>query len=411
MYCVNCGGLIDDDAKFCTYCGKPVPAALQQRIKTCQPIEQQETNMTGRMRHQHAAVAENEMLRKDESTNKAGMSFSHHIKHSFEHATGKLNPLVGEEGNIRLDLKAIFSNVFKKHTKEEAELIFIAGTTYTTPNESDIPGTWPKPWFFSRIFLTLALTYLFLFIAMDIFQNLYALPGLMVVGSFAVPFSLLIFFWEMNAPRNISFYENAMMFFIGGAASIPATLILYSIFPVYDITFSSAIVIGIVEEVGKLAIIIYFINRLNPKYILNGLLIGAAIGAGFAAFESAGYAFASELFGDESMVYVTFLRAWTGIGTHTIWSAIAGAALVFVKGDYDVTTQHIFSWPFFRLFLVSMALHAIWDMPLYTLQTFYLQYIILIIIGWIFIFVLINAGLKQIVRINANASVSDERMI
>lgn len=415
MYCVHCGESIDDDAKFCTYCGKSVPIELQQRTNRQQPMDLQETNMSNSMRHQHAAGSEEAFsqhkLRREVSTTETGMSFSHHIKHSFEHATGKLNPLVGEKGKVRLDFKAIFSNVFKKHTKEEAELIFIAGTTYTTPKESDIPGTWPKPWFFSRIFLTLALTYLFLFIAMDIFQNLYALPGLMVIGSFAVPFSLLIFFWEMNAPRNISFYENAMMFFIGGAASIPATLILYSIFPVYDITFSSAIVIGIVEEVGKLAIIIYFINRLNPKYILNGLLIGAAIGAGFAAFESAGYAFASEVFGDESMVYVTFLRAWTGIGTHTIWSAIAGAALVFVKGDYDVTTRHIFSWPFLRLFLVSMALHAVWDMPLYTLQTFYLQYIILIIIGWIFIFVLINAGLKQIVRINAGASVSDERMI
>lgn len=411
MYCIHCGGLIDDDAKFCTYCGKPVPVELQQQINKRQLIAQQENKMSGQMSPPHAAVTEDRAPQRNMSTSETGMSFSHHIKHSFEHATGKLNPLVGEEGKVRLDFKAIFSNVFKKHTKEEAELIFIAGTTYTTPKESDIPGTWPKPWFFSRIFLTLALTYLFLFIAMDIFQNLYALPGLMVIGSFAVPFSLLIFFWEMNAPRNISFYENAMMFFIGGAASIPATLILYSIFPVYDITISSAIVIGVVEEVGKLAIIIYFINRLNPKYILNGLLIGAAIGAGFAAFESAGYAFASEVFGDESMVYVTFLRAWTGIGTHTIWSAIAGAALVFVKGDYDVTTRHIFSWPFLRLFLVSMTLHAVWDMPLYTLQTFYLQYISLIIIGWIFIFVLINAGLKQIVRINASSSVRDERMI
>lgn len=34
------------------------------------------------------------------------------------------------------------------------------------------------------------------------------------------------------------------------------------------------------------------------------------------------------------------------------------------------------------------------------LQGSYFQYIILIVVGWLFIFVLINAGLKQIVRLN-----------
>src|SRR5699024_5138346 len=141
-----------------------------------------------------------------------------------------------------------------------------------------------------------------------IFQNFFALPGLIVIGSFAVPFSLLIFFWEIDAPQNINLYEIAVMVFFRGAASFPSTLILHSIFPVYDLTFSSAIIIGVVEEVGKLAIIIYFINKLNPKYILNGLLIGAAIGAGFAAFESTGYAFAADFLGSQSMISVTLLR-------------------------------------------------------------------------------------------------------
>src|SRR5699024_1609118 len=135
----------------------------------------------------------------------------------------------------------------------------------------------------------------------------------------------------MNAPQNISLYEIAVMFFVGGAASFPATLILHSIFPVYDLTFSSAIIIGVVEEVGKLAIIIYFINKLNPKYILNGLLIGAAIGAGFAAFESTGYAFAADFFGSQSMISVTLLRAWSGICKRTLWCAIVWRYIVLVK--------------------------------------------------------------------------------
>ena len=40
--------------------------------------------------------------------------------------------------------------------------------------------------------------------------------------------------------------------------------------------------IGLVEETGKALIIVYFVNKLKTNKILNGLLIGAAIGAGFA---------------------------------------------------------------------------------------------------------------------------------
>src|SRR5690625_70362 len=96
------------------------------------------------------------------------------MKDSLLYATDKINTWVGEQEKVDLNLKDIFSNVFKKHTKQEAELIFISGTSFTTPKEEDISSTWPKPWLFSRIFITLALTYLFLFIAMDIFQNIYA---------------------------------------------------------------------------------------------------------------------------------------------------------------------------------------------------------------------------------------------
>lgn len=166
----------------------------------------------------------------------------------------------------------------------------------------------------------------------------------------------------MNAPRNISIYEAAKMFFIGGAASLVATMLLYEIFPVYDLTIGSAIVVGVVEEVGKLAIIAYFVSKLNPKFILNGLLIGAAIGEGVASIESAGYAFG---FGETIIMEVMTLRAWMSIGTHVVWSAIAGAALVYVKGEKPLETNHFFDAKFYRLFIVSITLHAVWDMPLY----------------------------------------------
>src|SRR5699024_6347815 len=150
------------------------------------------------------------------------------------------------------------------------------------------------------------------------------------------------------------------------------------------------IIVGVIEEVGKLAIILYFIQKMNPKYILNGLLIGATIGAGFAAFESAGYAYTfGSMLGEGAMMNVIFTRGWMSIGTHVAWSAIAGAAVVYVKRNEPLKGDHILHADFLKLFAVSIVLHAVWDMPLEALHNFYFIFIVLIIVAWIFIFSLI----------------------
>ncbi len=92
--------------------------------------------------------------------------------------------------------------------------------------------------------------------------------------------------------REISaFFDVVKMFFIGGVAALVATLVIYSIIPVGKLNYFNALLVGFIEETGKMIIVALFIRSLNSKYILNGLLIGAAVGAGFAAFESLGYAF------------------------------------------------------------------------------------------------------------------------
>jgi len=449
MYCGNCKAEIEDTMLFCWSCGTPlseetiihkekthtaekVESPVQTERKhepkesmTDEQIAQQEVTATvqneanikqstsdvqspSEERYEHERIINMSTIEPkmaESVENISVSSFSGQVKDTFLHATERINRMVGEEGQIDLQLRDVFSNVFKKHSKQDAEKLFITGTELTTPKEEDIPTSWPKPWLFSRIFIVFAITYFFLSISAHTFENINAIPGLIVIGSFAVPFSLLIFFWETNAPRNISIYEVAKMFFIGGAASLVTTLVIYSVFPLEaDLTYGGAIVIGIVEEVGKLVIIAYFIYQQNSKYILNGLLIGAAIGAGFAAFESAGYAFTFGLLYDDSvMTEVIFSRAWLAIGAHTVWSAIAGGALVYVKGAKQLTNDMFFNPKFFQLFAVPIILHAVWDMPLYALHRFYFLYIVLIVIAWIFIFTFINAGLKQIVRLHRNA--------
>ncbi|MCU9613020.1 PrsW family glutamic-type intramembrane protease [Caldibacillus lycopersici] len=375
MYCYHCGSQVKEQSKFCARCGTKLYLLEDSHVS-----------------HQEEASGREEV-------SVAVEDFTQQIKGTFYHTTEKISAMVGEKGKLDINLRAVFSSVLKKHTKDEAETLFISGTSLTTPQENEISTSWPKPWLFSRVFFIFALTYVLLYICSYAFQNVYAVPGIIVIGSFAAPFSLLIFFWEMNAPRNISIYEIAKMFFVGGASALVITLLLFSIVPVDELDFTGAIIVGFVEEIGKLVIIAYFIKHLNVKFILNGLLIGAAIGSGFAAFESAGYAFdLGNIYGDDAMLATIFNRAWLSMGTHVVWSAIAGAALVFVKGEQPLMGNHFTDRKFLKLFIIPIILHSIWDMPLYSLQIFNFLFIILIITAWIFIFVLINAGLKQISR-------------
>lgn len=329
------------------------------------------------------------------------------IKGGLDVITSKINEMAGESGAVDLKLRDLFSNVCKKHTRMESEEIFSAGTLKTTPAESEIATSWPKPWLFSRILLALLVSFGLLCVCVQQFGNINAVPGAMFLGALAVPFSVLVFIFETNAPRNISIFEVAKMFCYGGAASLVLTLILYEIFPVGELDYTGAVMVGLIEELGKILVAAVFIKQLNAKYLLNGMLIGAAVGSGFAVFETAGYAFR---FGVgtfiispridvllNEMVDILFLRGWSSIGSHVAWSAIAGAGLLLAKGSGPFETGNLTSPKFLTFFIIAVALHAVWDCP-FMADDVYIKLFALIAIAWIVILVLLSVGLKQIQR-------------
>ena len=129
---------------------------------------------------------------------------------------------------------------------------------------------------------------------------------------------------------------------------------------------------------------------------MNGLLIGGAIGAGFAMFESAGYILSyAEMFGD-GIISVVFTRAWTAIGTHLVWSAIIGAAIVITKENKNFEYNNITDKRFLFFFFSSVVLHGIWDTSFSLFGSFSFKYIVLTIIIWLLVFILMKAGLKQV---------------
>ena len=254
----------------------------------------------------------------------------------------------------------------------------------------------------------------------NLFGNPNALPGMIVVGSFTVPLSTMIMFMEVNAWRNISLYKVIQTFLVGGCASLVATLMLFSIVGSHELNLIGAIVTGIVEEAGKAVIVFWFLSKMKRLSILGGLLIGASVGAGFAAFESAGYALQPVLaFFQNSGYYAAYgrqldasmmmdainqsiiIRGFLAPGGHVTWAAISGAALVIAgKALRRFDTSLLTDKRFLRLFIIPVILHAAWDSPMSNIgSSIYLVPIALTVIVWIVVMILINMGLAEVERV------------
>lgn len=322
----------------------------------------------------------------------------------FAEQIRRFSDLAGVEHlSADFNLKAIFSRIGEKRSDEDIENAFTVGTRSTTPSLSELAATWPQPWLFGRIAIAALLIFWGLYIGVYQFGNIIVIPGLLFVGAFAMPFACLIFFWEMNAPQNVSLYQTIKLLFTGGIVSILISLLFFS-----NTNFLSswlgASSAGIVEESGKLLTVLALMrNKRQYPWILNGLLFGAAVGTGFAAFESAGYAFVALLENNtvDAALSSIILRGILAPFGHVIWTAITAAAVWRLKRFGEFRWELLKEPTFLRLFIVVMLIHMFWNasfsLPLLpSIFGIQFKHILLGILGWIIVLSLIQEGLKQI---------------
>lgn len=406
--CLKCGNMLEDTAKFCPKCGSRSDA-----VPTCVKCGYK---LTADARFCPSCGA-------DQSGQKSapiGVG-EDYIKKGFDTFASTINTMAGESGKVEIHLKELYTDVFKHHTQEEKDELFVCGTSKTTPKESEMIAEWPRPWLYSRIFLMFAVVFAGLYVMVMNFENSNAIPGAMFVGALVVPLTVMVFFWEINVPRNISILDVISVFFVGGVFSLVVTLFLYNIIPSGGFDLVGATLIGIIEELGKVLVVAYYVKKRNTKYKLNGLLLGSCVGAGFAVFETAGYAF-NVFFqnavtamnagyspwgiGREAMMSNLFLRGVLAIGGHVVWAAISGFGLIVAKGEEPLKTNHLFSAKFLKFLILVIALHAAWDwsMPFITTQTqLNLKYAVLVLIPVATVLVLLSAGLRQVSAIAQKA--------
>jgi RsiW-degrading membrane proteinase PrsW (M82 family) len=321
--------------------------------------------------------------------------------------TDRLADFAGVERLEGFRPQDLVSAVFRKYGREEIERHFATGLPGYTPDLQAIESGWPKPWMFIRMLGASVLVFAGFWLLVSVFQSTNMLPGMLLVGSFAVPLSTLVFFLEVNSPRNVSLYLVIHCLVIGGLISLALTLVLEQttghLGPAGN--FVDPFLIGFSEEVAKLVAVLVITMRLPAQrypWILNGMLFGAAVGAGFACFESAGYALGALFSGGADVVqlgYATHLIIIRGLLApfgHVVWTALAAGALWRVKLDGRLAPGMLVHQRVIRILVVVILLHAIWDFPFTDRVPFLIIYLLLGLVAWFIAFGMLQGGLKQI---------------
>jgi RsiW-degrading membrane proteinase PrsW (M82 family) len=272
-------------------------------------------------------------------------------------------------------LSQTFSQAFSKHSETETEEYMMAGSARTTPPIELVETGWPRPWMFFRLLTLFVAANVALWAVWKFTGNLPLVPALLIMGAFAVPLATLMLIFEMNTPRNVSVVVIGKLFVMGGLAALCAVSFEY-------MTTIAGKLPGVVEETAKFAMVLIVIRGTRYKYELNGILFGAAVGAGFASFETTFYglinAFLPTLIQGlhhmqasqaisaamTAMVDSLIMRGVLAPFGHVVWTAIAAGAFWRVKGARPGSMSMLTDPTFLKAFAIPVAMHTLWDLSI-----------------------------------------------
>jgi RsiW-degrading membrane proteinase PrsW (M82 family) len=191
-------------------------------------------------------------------------------------------------------------------------------------------------------------------------RNANLIPAIILVGSFLIPVTFVAYAFG-RADRVITAERIFAAFVCGGLLGVLGASVLEAAF-LRQPAGLAWVGVGLIEEAVKLGAL-WLIARRLPRYTMrDGVVLGAAVGFGFAAFESAGYAF-NALFTSSGLSLMNLLEAeglraiLTPLG-HGLWTAILGAALFRAAGSHGRLRLRgaVLGW-----YAVVALLHGCWD--------------------------------------------------
>lgn len=189
--------------------------------------------------------------------------------------------------------------------------------------------------------------------------NLNLFPTVALIGNFLVPVSYVAFFYQRRHMSQVTLVSIASAFFYGGVLGVFAAAVLEPIF-IHELTFTSAFGVGLIEEFAKILGVVVVARHHRHDSEIDGVILGAAAGMGFAALESSGYVFTAFLESGGSLsdlVVVTLLRGLLSPVGHGTWTAIL-ASVLFREGT---NTRFRINAAVIGAYLTTVILHGLWD--------------------------------------------------
>ncbi|MGE0818809.1 MAG: PrsW family intramembrane metalloprotease [Candidatus Nanopelagicales bacterium] len=194
-------------------------------------------------------------------------------------------------------------------------------------------------------------------------ENPTLLPTVILLGSFLVPTTFVLWAFETRAGSSLSPTVVLKAFVVGGVLGVLLASVLESALLTGQRPLLMYAGVGLIEEAAKLAAMWWVARDLTRHSRRDGMILGAAVGFGFAAFETAGYAFNALVTLDgydlRALLEIEVLRSVLSPVGHGLWSAVLGGALFAsaqATGRFRITRELVVTY------LAMSGLHALWDM-------------------------------------------------
>jgi RsiW-degrading membrane proteinase PrsW (M82 family) len=200
--------------------------------------------------------------------------------------------------------------------------------------------------------------------AMYFTGNIILLPTIVLLGSFLVPVTAISWYLDHDASPAISPRRIVSAFIIAAVLGLIVASLL-EFWLVYGPGTIGMLKVGFIEEFVKGAAIVLLAIGLRSYTTRDGMVLGAAVGFGFAALETSGYALAS-LFvvqGQQlvlslpAVVFTELVRAVLAPFGHGLWSAILGGVIFYAARHGRV--QMI--WSVLAAYIAVSLMHAAFD--------------------------------------------------
>jgi RsiW-degrading membrane proteinase PrsW (M82 family) len=195
--------------------------------------------------------------------------------------------------------------------------------------------------------------------------NLILLPSIVLLGSFLVPVTAVVWYLDHDPSPALSPQRIVTAFVVAGVLGILVAS-LVEFFFVYGPGPIGFLKVGLIEEFVKGAAIVLVAWGIRSFATRDGIVLGATVGFGFGALESSGYALAS-LFVVQgqhltlsltSVIFTELVRGVLAPFGHGLWTAILGGVIFHAasrKGHLRLT------WSIVVAYLGVALLHAAFD--------------------------------------------------